>query len=541
VAFSPDGSRLASGSDDRTVKTWHSATGKELSTFKGHTETVTTVAFSPDGQRLASGSADGTVRIWNSAPEFLLIGHAQWVPAAALGSDRWVSSVAFSPDGRRLASGSPDKTVKVWDTATGKELLSLEDHDGQVHEAAFGPDGHLLSSFSAGGVSTAFGPDGRRLASGSHDGMVKVWDTATGKQLLSLTGHAGWVWSMAFSPDGERLASGSADGRVKIWDSTTGKELLSLTTDGAGSVLAFSPDGRRLAAATANNKTAKVWDSATGKELLSLKGLADYLTSMAFRPDGRRLVTVERRVGKVKFWDSETGKQLVSLQVGEVSSLAFSPDGRRLALGCEDGFIKVWETDVPPDVQEPRVTAQLVVDLFRELGLRADVLKRLHTMPGLSPSRRQAALADAQTVPESPRVLHALAWELVKMPGREVSRYRQALRFSEAACRLEPNNGNYVNTLGMAYYRVGNNDKALETLLRSDSIHQKQAGGSTPADLAFLAMTRHRLGHTQEAQADLRRLRERVKEPHWAQDADAQGFLREAEALLATAKPPGKQ
>ena len=77
-------------------------------------------------------------------------------------------------------------------------------------------------------TSVAFSPDGQRLASASRDQTVKIWDSATGKELFALKGHAGWVTSVAFSPDGQRLASASDDQTVKIWDSATGKELFAL-------------------------------------------------------------------------------------------------------------------------------------------------------------------------------------------------------------------------------------------------------------------------------------------------------------------------
>ena len=122
-----------------------------------------------------------------------------------------------------------------------------------------------------------------------------------------------------------------------------------------------------------------------------------------------------------------------------------------------------------------------------------------------------------------------------------MSGYRKALRYSEEACQLEPENGDLLNTLGVAYYRVGNYEKALDVLARSDKINALRDKGSHPADLAFLAMAHQQLGHAKEAEAQLQLLRERMKDPRWAQDAQAQGFLREAEELLAKPKPPGSK
>ena len=147
--------------------------------------------------------------------------------------------------------------------------------------------------------------------------------------------------------------------------------------------------------------------------------------------------------------------------------------------------------------------------------MRADVLERLRTRARHESGRRQEAITAAQTHPENPWALNDLARELVKLPGREMAGYRKALRYSEDACQLEPTNGIYLNTLGVAYYRVGNYEKALATLLRSDQINKTQPQGSQPADLAFLAMTQQHLGHAKEAQAELQRLRERMKDPRW--------------------------
>jgi tetratricopeptide (TPR) repeat protein len=219
--------------------------------------------------------------------------------------------------------------------------------------------------------------------------------------------------------------------------------------------------------------------------------------------------------------------------------VAFSPDGQRLASANQDGTIHLWETaSVSREILDRRSTNQLVADLFGQMPLRADVLERLRTLPGMSPSRRQEVFAVAQTYPENPSELNDLAWQLVKLPGGEMSGHRKALRYSEEACQLEPENGDLLNTLGVAYYRVGNYEKALDVLARSDKINALRDISSGPADLAFLAMAHQQLGHAKEAEAKLQLLRERMKDPRFAQDAGAPGFLREAEELFAKPKPP---
>jgi tetratricopeptide (TPR) repeat protein len=264
--------------------------------------------------------------------------------------------------------------------------------------------------------------------------------------------------------------------------------------------VAFSPDGQRLASAS-SDQTVTIWDSATGKELFALKGHA-----------------------------------------GRVYGVAFSPDGQRLASANDDGFIHLWETaSVSREVQHRRAASQMVADLFGQMHLRADVLERLRTLPGMNPARRQEALAVAQTYPANPLKLNNLAWELVKLPGGDMSGHRKALRYSEEACQLEPENGDFLNTLGVAYYRVGNYEKALDVLSRSEKINALRDEGSRPTDLAFLAMAHQQLGHAQEAEARLQLLRERTKDPRFAKDAGAQVFLREAEELLVKPKPPSSK
>ena len=114
VAFSPDGSRIASGSDDTNVRVWNAASGECVAKLEGHSDDVTSVAFSPDGSRIASGSLDEAVRVWDAATGECVV--------KLEGHSRAVTSVAFSPDGSRIASGSGDKTVRVWNRLTGEDL-----------------------------------------------------------------------------------------------------------------------------------------------------------------------------------------------------------------------------------------------------------------------------------------------------------------------------------------------------------------------------------------------------------------------------------
>ncbi len=194
VAYSPDGTRIASGSSDGTVRVWDAITGQEaLPPLRGHTGEVYAVAYSPDAKKLASASFDKTVRVWDATTGKLihrLEGH-EWP----------VHSVAFSPDGRRLVSGAGDLTVRVWDLTTGGEV-------------PFSP----LTGHTAGINSVAYSPDGRRLASACEGSVVRVWDAATGEAILIFDNeHLGAAASsgstaVAFSPDGRRLATGSLEG-----------------------------------------------------------------------------------------------------------------------------------------------------------------------------------------------------------------------------------------------------------------------------------------------------------------------------------------
>jgi WD40 repeat protein len=258
VAWSPDGKRIASASQDETVQVWDAATGGHVLTYRGHTSIVTAVAWSPNGAYIASGSQDGIVQVWDAttgAYMFTYRGHT--APVTAL---------AWSPDSTRLASSSWDKTVQVWDATTGKRLLTYQGHTSIV-------------------TVVAWSPDGRRIASASADRTVQVWDTSTGATLLTYTGHTGAVNAVAWSPDGKLIASGSDDHKVQIWNATTGGDVFTYYGHGdAVKAVAWSPDGSNIASASLDGKV-QVWNASGGNLVFTYQGHTGLVTALAWSPD----------------------------------------------------------------------------------------------------------------------------------------------------------------------------------------------------------------------------------------------------------------
>jgi WD40 repeat protein len=247
-------------------------------------------------------------------------------PLRLMGHGSQINSIAFSPDGKQLVSGSFDKTIKLWNTANGKERLTIKGHSGMVY-------------------SVAFSPDGKRLASGSDDKTTVIWDAAAGTKLFWGKAYRAPISTVAFSPDGKRLAVGGWSDYVELWDLKSHKTLQTFRgRAGAGSVV-FSPDGKRLAAACTDH-VLRVWDIAAAHKPLTLKGHAHNVSDVAFSPDGKRLASacLDKTA---RIWDAATGKELFILKghSHQVTSVAFSPDGKYLASGSWDNTIKLWDTD----------------------------------------------------------------------------------------------------------------------------------------------------------------------------------------------------
>jgi WD40 repeat protein len=319
IAFSPDGTIVATGGEDQKVNIWNSTTGQVLYKLSGHSTVIEGVAFSPDGTRLVTaGQGDHTARVWDLTPPR----EALFIPFVNALTNNWSAKISYSPDGMRILSDYSD--ARIWDAGTGKEVLHFSAPTTTAYSASYSSDGKLV-------------------ATGNEDNTISVWDGLTGKQGVSLAGHKDLVVQTAFSPDGTRLASASYDGTSIVWDLASGKALLTLhgSPDGITSI-AYSPDGKRLVTGYYGAIGADIWDAITGEKLFTLP-VDGNISSVTYSPDGK-LVAIGRLAGPVLIWDASTGKQLLTLNghTGEINGLSFSPDGKQLASASYDGTARVW-------------------------------------------------------------------------------------------------------------------------------------------------------------------------------------------------------
>ena len=345
------------------------ATGRKVQTFKGHSGFIQSIAFSPDGTRLATGGADGTVRLWDIARS----GDGAAIPRPQ--SELRSVIPDLSPDGRRLLAiglRQDRKRVELWDTATRR----MRGGPIELQEAwishAWSADGERLYVADAGKTVrvvetasgqvvrrfrvnaepsdyvTALGPDEKWYAYSGPGRTIRIWDVRDRRRIPDDPGSQRRPQALMFNPDGTRLLSVDVSGNVKLWDFATGRELAATNLTGLYvSTIRFSRDGTRVA--LVGNRAglltgqARILDAVSAREIWSLRGHTSNLTDADFSPDGRRLVTASAD-RTVRIWDLGTGQEALKLS-GEplVTAVRFVSGGRRLIGGAMDRTIRVWD------------------------------------------------------------------------------------------------------------------------------------------------------------------------------------------------------
>ncbi len=285
IELSPDEQKYAFGTINGTTIVGDAATGEQLLTLQNEFNgPVHGISFHPNGSRLATASEDGLVRIWDTVTGELLFRFTAHVGGNS-GGNEGALDVAYSPDGARLATAGADRLAKVWDAVTGEELLVLEGHTTGLFRVVYNGDGRYLAT-----------------ASDANNATTNIWDANSGQLIHSLGPNPGRAWGLAFSPDSQLVATGGAGGFLKVWDVATGEEASPLTGQSSefGSVL-FTPDGQRLITSGVNGVT--IWDLASGTELLNLAPINS--KGAALTQDGRQLYVVAARSPVVRVYTIE--------------------------------------------------------------------------------------------------------------------------------------------------------------------------------------------------------------------------------------------
>ncbi|MBV9469038.1 MAG: WD40 repeat domain-containing protein [Abitibacteriaceae bacterium] len=279
LAYAPDGTLLATGAQDQTIRLWQMPQGTLWRRITAHDDRITALAFSHDGELLASGSFDKAVKIWDVHTGTLL--HTLLQPER-------ITALAFARMGHILAVACWDNTVRLWDipevTKVGLEPVWTWPQTETEPE------------------SLAFSPDGKLLATGSWDRIIRIWDMRRLKVLHTLRGHTSGVTALAFSADGKTLASGSGseDGSVRLWDVVTGKALHTmLATANYVKSIALAPDARTLVSVQDGNGVMIIWDTQTETAQLKLAATGP----MSFAPDGLSLASANN--SRVLLWNTQ--------------------------------------------------------------------------------------------------------------------------------------------------------------------------------------------------------------------------------------------
>ncbi len=327
-----------------------------LLALRGHKDEVASAAFSPDGKRIVTASKDETARVFDATTgRELLILHEPKPPAKPEkpGEEPFagdfisyaINSATFDPSGGKIVTASADGLVRVWDSAGGRLLLTIRMPNEPTDGLPLDPNAQPPEALAA-----AFSPDGSAIAAVTADNLVRLFNATSGAPSIVLRGHEDTIRSVAFSLDGTRIVTGSWDKTARVWNARTGQPVAMIREPDSGIyAAAFSPDGTKLALAL-DDMTARIVDSSSGKEIAAMRGHTAAVFSVAFSSDGTRIVTASGNQSAAsdntaRIWDVATGQELWRFRghSSALTSAAFSPDGTRIVTSSADGTARIWD------------------------------------------------------------------------------------------------------------------------------------------------------------------------------------------------------
>ncbi|MEM7125694.1 MAG: effector-associated domain EAD1-containing protein [Chloroflexota bacterium] len=431
--WSKDEVRILTLSSDRTARVWDTLTGQELGIIKGHVAGISQAIWNTDESKiLTAGGSNGFARIWSEGKgqEFPIItGHVDSASDAKNARELdwleinpyYVLRATWSSDESKVLTSSDDHTARVWDVATGRELVVFNGHTRGLSQAVWNADES-------------------KVLTSSVDRTARIWDANTGREIAKLEGHTDVVSGVALSADEDTIFTWSYDRTLRLWDATTYEQLNVLS--GFGSPI-WNTDKSKIL--TRNGSIAQVWKMETTEELSAFRGHTGTVLSATWNADESKILTSSTD-GTVRVWDADSGKELTRLEghSGPVNDAVWNADESKILTSGNDGTARLWNTETGQQLitllgHTDKVSrAEWSIDENRILTIGNDHMARVWD----STSGEEVAVLDGHT----DWVLHA-EWSadgtkiLTSSADRTVRVwYANMQKMTGAACDVAPRN-----------------------------------------------------------------------------------------------------